>query len=54
MLITMRGEQVSVMLNGQAVIDQCPLPGVPAAGPIALQHHGDEIEFANLFIRPLE
>jgi hypothetical protein len=52
-LITMQGEELAVELNGQTVIDHCQLPGVPARGPIALQHHGDAIEFANIFIRPL-
>ncbi len=51
--ITMIGEHVTVVLNGKTVIDHCHLPGVPAEGPLALQHHGDMIEFANLFIRQL-
>ena len=49
--ITMRGEHVTVALNGSTVIDRCHLPGVPAEGPIALQHHGDRIQFANIFVR---
>lgn len=53
-LITLRGEQLSVQLNGESVIDECPLPGIPTVGPIGLQHHGDPIEFANIFIRSLE
>ena len=53
-VITMQGEIVTVVLNGQLVIDHCPLPGVPARGPIALQHHGNPVEFANVFVRPLE
>lgn len=52
--ITMRGDRVTVALNGQTVIDDCQLPGVPSEGPIALQHHGDPIEFANVFIRRLD
>jgi hypothetical protein len=44
---------VTVVLNGKTVIEACPLPGVPAEGPIALQHHGDPIEFANIFVKPL-
>jgi hypothetical protein len=51
--ITMRGERVTVVLNGQTVIDNARLPGVPAQGPIGLQHHGDPVEFRNLFIREL-
>ena len=49
--ITMRGEHVTVVLNGETVIERCHLPGVPAEGPIALQHHGNPIDFANLFVK---
>lgn len=52
--ITMRGERLTVVLNGQTVIDEAHLPGVPPRGPIALQHHGDPIQFANLFIKELD
>ena len=38
--ITMRGTRVTVVLNGETVISEADLPGVPATGPIALQHHG--------------
>lgn len=51
--ITMQGEHVTVVLNGKTVIDRCHLPGIPKSGPIALQHHGDAIQFANLFVREL-
>ena len=39
-LITMKGEQISVELNGKKVIDNVRLPGLPKSGPIGLQHHG--------------
>jgi hypothetical protein len=52
--ITMVGDRLSVVLNGKKVIDNAQLPDVPKRGPIALQHHGDPIEFANLFIRELK
>lgn len=39
-VITMEGETLTVVLNGQTVIDEAPLPGVPEKGAIALQHHG--------------
>src|SRR5437870_841716 len=52
--ITMKGDRLSVILNGKSVIENAQLPGVAAKGPIALQHHGDPIEFANLFIRELK
>jgi hypothetical protein len=38
--ITMRGTKLTVVLNGEKVIDAAELPGVPAKGRIALQHHG--------------
>lgn len=50
-VITMRGDRLSVNLNGETVIENAELPGVPPKGPIALQHHGAAIEFANLFVK---
>ncbi len=38
--ITVRGNRMTVELNGQRVIDNAQLPGLPAKGPIGLQHHG--------------
>jgi len=38
--ITMRGERLTVVLNGKTVIENAQLPGVPARGKLALQHHG--------------
>jgi hypothetical protein len=52
-VITMKGNRLTVVLNGKKVIDQAQLPGVAPTGPIALQNHGDPIQFANLFIREL-
>jgi len=53
-VITLRGDRLTVRLNGKLVIEDAQLPGVPARGPIALQHHVDPIEFANLFLRELK
>ena len=50
----MRGDRLSVELNGKVVIDGARLPGIAARGPIALQHHGDAIQFANLYVRELK
>jgi len=63
--ITMRGDRLTVVLNGITVIRDARLPGVPAKGPIALQHHGDWkdgawvsppalVQFRNLAIRELK
>jgi hypothetical protein len=38
--ITMKGDHLTVVLNGETVIENAHLPGVPESGPIALQHHG--------------
>ena len=53
-VITMKGDRLTVVLNGQRVIDNALLPGVPESGPIALQCHGSPIQFANLYIRELD
>ncbi len=48
-MITMVGNEISVELNGHTVINKAKLPGVPERGSIALQQHGDPIQFANLY-----
>jgi hypothetical protein len=53
-VITLRGDRVTVVLNGEKVIDQAELPGVPPHGPLGLQHHGDPVEFRNLFLKELK
>ncbi|MDD2456784.1 MAG: DUF1080 domain-containing protein [Kiritimatiellae bacterium] len=62
--ITVRGGTVKVVLNGQTVLPGVTIPGLPASGPIALQHHGAKkdgkwmgppslVQFRNIFIREL-
>jgi len=51
--ITMQGERLTVELNGEVVIHDAQLPKVPPEGEIALQRHGDPVEFRNLFIKEL-
>ena len=62
--ITMRGDRLTVVLNGMDVISNAQLPGVPPSGPIALQHHGEKkggvwvsppalVQFRNISIREL-
>ncbi|MBM3822093.1 MAG: DUF1080 domain-containing protein [Verrucomicrobia bacterium] len=53
-VVTLRGNRVSVELNGERVIDQAELDGIPHRGRIGLQHHGSPIQFANLFIKRLD
>jgi len=38
--ITMKGNRLWVKLNGKPVIENARLPGIPARGRLALQHHG--------------
>lgn len=53
-VITMKGDRLTVVLNDQTVLENAQLPGVPESGPIALQHHGDPIQFANIYIKELK
>ncbi|HUU29886.1 MAG TPA: DUF1080 domain-containing protein [archaeon] len=52
--ITLIGEKVTVVLNGKTVIRDARLPGIPKSGPIALQHHTDPVQFANIYIKELD
>lgn len=52
-VITMKGDRLTVDLNGQRVLENAHLPGVPESGPIALQHHGSPIQFANIYVKEL-
>jgi hypothetical protein len=62
--ITLKGDRLWVKLNDFEVIANAQLPGIPAEGPIALQHHGgyDQktgkytgppslVQFRNIFIK---
>jgi hypothetical protein len=51
--ITMQGDRMTVDLNGERVIDAARLPGVPESGPIGLQHHGDTVQFRQIWVKEL-
>jgi hypothetical protein len=65
MEVTMRGDRLTVVLNGQSVIENAQLPGVPSSGRLAFQHHGGRmpdgtlngasslVQFRNIYIREL-
>ena len=38
--ITLKADRLWVKLNGEEVITDAQLPGMPETGPLALQHHG--------------
>ncbi len=52
--VTIKGNRMTVVLNGEKVIDAVPLPDLPSKGPIALQHHHDPVQFRNLWVKELE
>jgi hypothetical protein len=62
--ITVRGDRLTVVLNGTRVLDDAQLPGLPPRGPIALQHHGAWkdgawtsppalVQFRNIYVKEL-
>jgi hypothetical protein len=58
--IIMKGDKVTVKLNGETVVDDTPLENywergkpLPAKGPIELQHHGNPLYFKNIYIKEL-
>jgi hypothetical protein len=59
--IVMKADKVSVWLNGELVVDNVTMENywqrdqpIAARGPIELQHHGNPIEFKNIYIKKLE
>ncbi|MGF1581710.1 MAG: DUF1080 domain-containing protein [Gemmataceae bacterium] len=65
--IKMIGDRLWVKLNDVEVITKAKLPGVPASGPIALQHHGrwsekegrwvsppSLVQFRNIYVKELK
>ena len=63
--ITVRGNRLTVVLNGQTVINAAELPDLPATGPVGLQHHGGKkggvwtsppalVQFRNISIEELK
>jgi hypothetical protein len=63
--ITVRGNSVTVLLNGKTVIAGAQIPGLPPRGPIALQHHGGKkdgqwnsppalVQFKNIYLKELD
>ena len=63
--ITMKGDRVTVVLNGKTVIENAQLPGIEKSGPVGLQHHGAKnregkwtsppalLQFKNIYVKEL-
>jgi hypothetical protein len=63
--ITVKGDRVTVVLNGIPVINNAQLPGIAAKGPIGFQHHGHKdkgewasppslVQFKNVFVKVMD
>ena len=53
-VITVKGDRMTVVLNGETVIDNLQMLKCPPEGPIALQHHGQPLDFRNIYIKELK
>ena len=62
--ITMKGNRMTVELNGIVVIENAELPGLPEKGPVGLQHHGSKrngewvsppslVQFRNIYVKEI-
>lgn len=54
------GDKVTVALNGETVVDNVTMENyedrskpIPALGTIELQHHGNPLEFRNIYVKEL-
>lgn len=63
--ITMKGDRVTVVLNGKTVIESAQLPGVAPRGAVGFQHHGGKkdgqwnsppslVQFRNVSVKELD
>lgn len=59
--IVMKGDKVTIKLNGKLVVDNTPLENywhrgqpLPERGPFELQHHGDHLWFKNIYVKELD
>jgi hypothetical protein len=58
--IVMKGDKVFIWLNGELVADNVTMENywergkpLPTTGPIELQHHGNPLEFKNIYVKEL-
>ncbi len=53
-LITLKDDRLKVELNGKLVLYSEKLPNLPESGSIGLQHHGDHIQFRNIWVKEIK
>jgi type 1 glutamine amidotransferase len=52
-LATMKGNRLTLEVNGREVFTDQQLEGIPKSGPIGLQQHGDPVEWKNIYVKRL-
>ena len=50
-LLEMKADLLTLEVNGHEVFTAQQLKGIPESGPIALQQHGDPIEWKNIYVK---
>jgi hypothetical protein len=53
-VITVKGDRMTVVLNGEKVIDNLQMVNCPPEGPIALQNHTNPLDFRSIYIKELK
>ncbi len=53
-VVQVKGDRLKVTVNGKPQVGTVQLPGLPATGPIGLQHRMEAAQFRNLFVRELK
>lgn len=54
MVITIKGDRLTVSMNGEEVISNAQLPGIPEKGPLAFQDHGQGFQLKNVYVKELK
>ena len=54
MVITIKGDRLTVSMNGEEVITNAQLPGIASKGPLAFQDHGQGFQLKNVYIKELK
>jgi putative heme-binding domain-containing protein len=51
--VTVRGDTITVVVNGEEVVSSARIPGLPARGPIGFQHEHGKLQITGVFVREL-